>query len=116
MCIRDRTTPTQPARHPRGYRLWGKQTRGSGPQTDAHTDSRELELDRSAVITRVEGTARNYCIWTVARPGRGAREVMCGGLSRSLEGELLAPDLYVVLPGLGRYQESAEVTIHLRPR
>jgi hypothetical protein len=108
--------PAPTLHHVRTHQLWGEQTRGSGPLSPAHTDSRELELPRSAVVTRVEGSATSYCIWSVARPGQGARKVICGGRSRPIEGEVLQPDVYVVLPGLEQYQRSADVTIHLEER
>ncbi len=98
-----------------GYRLSGRRRRGSRFE-GVRNDLRELQLERSAVITAVEGSAESYCIWTVADGGALDQRVVCGGARDSIAGAILLPGRYVVFPDLADDQRVSEVTIHLRSR
>lgn len=96
------------------YKLYGKQTAGSGHMKNAKTESDRLVLPQTATITAVDGTAESYCIWAAVTPqNRTARSVLCGGKGKgSIIGKTLAPGTYTVLPGLNG-KSSAYVTIIL---
>ncbi len=79
-------------------------------------DLRELNLERSASVTEVEGSAESYCIWTVTEAGAFDQRVVCGGARESIAGAILLPGRYVVYPDLGNDQSVSEVTVHLRSR
>ncbi len=97
-----------------GYRLWGRRRRGSSD--GVRNDLRELELERSATITEIEGNAESYCIWTVAAGGAFDHRVICGSARDSITGAILLPGRYVVFPDLADDQRASQVTIHLRAR
>jgi hypothetical protein len=88
-------------------KLSGKQTAGSVTK-GARTESEDVVLESEAKITKVEGTAKEYCIWK--RPG--SKALMCGSSKKKLVGKTLAPGTYFVIPGLDG-QRSAQVTITL---
>ena len=88
--------------------LWGKQTKGWGA-TNAKTDGNEVTLKMIYSIVRVEGNAKDYCIWS------GGRSVLCGGNGRpSIEGRTLPAGKYTVLPGILDNEKVAKVRIYLR--
>ncbi|MFO8058470.1 MAG: hypothetical protein R6V10_14365 [bacterium] len=88
--------------------LWGKQTKGWGHSKNAETDGNKVELDKAAKITKVEGNAKKYCIWS------DGVSVKCGAEDKSIEGDTLPAGTYSVLPGLSKGQRSAEVRIHMK--
>ncbi len=96
-------------------RLWGRRRRSPGFD-GVRNDLRELELERSATITGVHGSAGSYCIWTVAEGGELDHEVICGKEDEPITGAILLPGRYVVFPALADDQRETEVTIQLRPR
>ena len=101
---------------PATYRLSGTRSRGKGFSTGIQSETRELELDRSAAVTRVEGNAGSYCVWTVGEGGSIDHRVLCSSLDESIVGAILLPGKYLVMPDLAEGQQASEVTIFLRPR
>ncbi len=97
------------------YSLWGKRTRGQGAAR-AQTDTRELELDRSAEITEIKGSAGSYCIWSLSEGGAIDHRVLCGSKDEPVVGAILLPGRYLVMPDLAATQRASEVTIRLRAR
>lgn len=90
--------------------LWGKQKAGTGPGSNATQDGNTVEVKKSAEILKIEGTAKDYCIWKVG----GYRGLLCGGEKRkSIIGETLPKGKYIVRAGLSKGQSTAEVRITL---
>ncbi len=100
---------------PGAERLWGRRRRSPG-FGGVRNDLRELDLERSAAVSRVEGSASQYCIWTVGEGGSLDHKVVCGSEKEPITGAILLPGRYVVFPALGDDQRASEVTIHLRSR
>lgn len=98
-----------------GLQLWGRRWRGSRFD-GVRNDLRELELERSAAVTRVEGNAESYCVWTVAAGGAFDQRVLCGGSDQPIVGAILVPGRYIVFPDLADDQRGTQVTLHLRSR
>ncbi len=96
-------------------RLWGRRRRSPGFD-GVRNDLRELELERSASVTGVEGSAASYCIWTVDEGGAFDHRVVCGTEDAPIVGAILLPGRYVVVPALAEGQRVSEVAIYLRPR
>ncbi len=101
---------------PETYQLWGKQTRDRKAAGGMRTETRQLELRRTSVVTKVEGNAAGFCVWTASAATGFDRKVLCGGKEQSVAGAFLPAGNYVVLPNLEADQRSSEVTIHLRER
>ncbi len=87
--------------------LWGTQTRGWG-MTNAKTDGNVLELMQTAEVTKVEGTAKSFCIWS------GGKSVLCGNKTKKIVGETLGKGKYTVLAGLSKGQRISRVNIHFK--
>ena len=95
--------------------LWGKQTAGTGPLSNAKTDGNRVTLTQKATISAVQGDAQGYCIWAAVTPQNPtARSVLCGGKGRpDMVGKTLSPGTYTVLPGLYG-KSSANISITLK--
>ncbi|GEM_PF-4838239 len=88
--------------------LWGMQIKGWAPGANAQWKGNEITLIKPAVIVRIEGNARDYCIQDI-NTGRQ----FCGGVHKNLRGLLLPPGTYRVFPGLKEDQSSASVSLYL---
>ncbi len=97
-----------------GYKLWGRRQRSRFGGVS--NDTREIQLERSAAVTKIEGNAGGYCIWTVSGSGKPDQRVVCGSERDSIAGAILLPGRYVVIPDLADEQRASEVTIHLKSR
>jgi hypothetical protein len=86
--------------------LWGKQIAGWG-MTNAKTEGNTVELTKTAEVTKVEGDAKTYCIWS------GGRSVLCGNSAKSIVGEKLEAGKYTVMAGLSDKQKVAKVSVYL---
>ena len=88
--------------------LWGTQTEGWGT-TNAKLDGNEVTLSETATIMKVEGDAKEYCIWS------GGKSVLCGGSGEgeSIVDRTLPAGKYTVFPGLDG-QSKTTITIYLQ--
>lgn len=95
--------------------LWGSQTAGSGHAKNAKIEGNTIELSKPATISKVEGDARSYTIWSVATPANPtARAVLSGGKGKKdLVGQTLPAGTYKVIPGLhGMNAARIEITLN----
>lgn len=94
---------------PRLEKLWGQQTKGTGPGQNARTEGNKVTVKGSAKVVKVEGDAPSYCIWK-----RGvSRGFLCGS-GQSILGQSLPPGTYTLLPALGDRQSRSRTTVTLQ--
>lgn len=94
---------------PRLEKLWGKQTRGTGPSRNARTEGNSLTVKTGAKVVKVQGDAPNYCIWKQGV----SRGFLCGS-GQSILGQTLPPGTYTLLPALGDRQPQSQTTVTLQ--